>query len=136
MGKQFAQFSTCIIPWSERGAVLVFTDAVNIRGCVVQAASFDANPGVRFALIVVPSMVPELAATAALARVRVNIFPDCEMVKDALGPANNFAQGFAATWSTLALIFHTPETEIGAESECPIRRTLASPQIGKATRST
>jgi hypothetical protein len=77
---------------------LVSTVAVSAIEWSPHPVSFAATvEGIRVALIVLPSIDPEVEERAEFGKFRVNAFPDCEIVNAAFGASRDFPQGKAAS---------------------------------------
>src|SRR5690242_12354786 len=93
--------------------------------------SFAHTPdGTMFALIVVPSMVPDAEDVITLAQFRVKFRPDCETVKLASLASIDLPQGKSANLAVSARTFQRPPTDVGAERLRPLLNTPARHNSG------
>jgi hypothetical protein len=86
---------------------------------------------------VVPSITPEPMAEGPFFKLNTRYLPDWEMLKsESCRDASDLPHLPVGRFALFTPNFQTPSTEIGATSPRPDLRTPASPNKGKATRTT
>jgi hypothetical protein len=88
----------------------------------------------RGALRFVPSNTPDPRAFAEPSNANEKLFPDCEITSDTLESELASPQGPGLRRVELAVIDHTPFTEMGAVRPLPARRMPAIAARGTPTR--